>query len=147
MIRLREFRKLSPGLQILLFKTACLVTLIRLGLWLLPFQTVRALLNKLSQPTNLNQLPRRAVVYRVTWAVTKTSRYIPRATCLTQALAAQVLLLRKGYPAELRIGVAIEDTGRLEAHAWVECDDQIVIGGTDSPHRYTPFSSIERTAQ
>jgi len=36
---------------------------------------------------------------QLAWDVGVVSRYVPRATCLTQALAGQVLLERYGYPA------------------------------------------------
>jgi hypothetical protein len=147
MAHLRSWLRLAPGLRLWLVKTAGLIVVIRLGLWLLPFRTVLSLLEKLSQPTNSPQLPRSVALNRVAWAVTETSRYVPRATCLTQALAARVLLVRKGYPAEVRFGLARDETGRLEAHAWVESDDDIVIGGADSRQRFTPFSSVERAAR
>ena len=39
------------------------------------------------------------------------SRYLPGATCLTQALAAQALLTQSGFPSQVEIGVAKETTG------------------------------------
>ena len=73
------------------------------------------------------------------------SRYVPRATCLTQALTMQVLLERAGYDARLRIGVARGDEGQFQAHAWVESQDGIVIGGSDLG-RYTGLLALEREA-
>jgi hypothetical protein len=60
------------------------------------------------------------------------SRYLPHATCLTQALAAQALLFRSGFPAQVEIGVAKDDDRRLSAHAWVVCYGQVVLGGQQS---------------
>jgi hypothetical protein len=68
---------------------------------------------------------------------------VPGATCLSQALAAQTLFLRQGYPAELHIGVAKNETGQLEAHAWVESEGQVVIGDLQNLSRYTPLPSLE----
>jgi hypothetical protein len=49
------------------------------------------------------------------------------STCLSEAIAARFLLARAGFPSELRIGVK-KTGGRFEAHAWLECPDNIVIG-------------------
>jgi hypothetical protein len=48
---------------------------------------------------------------------------------LTQAVAAHALLTRAGYESCIEIGVAKPAGGRFEAHAWVVCDDIVVIGG------------------
>jgi hypothetical protein len=49
------------------------------------------------------------------------------STCLSEAIAARFLLARAGFQSELRIGVK-KTEGRFEAHAWLECPDNIVIG-------------------
>ena len=140
--RVRKFLHLSSRDQLFLVKTAGLVGLIRLGLWVLPFQTLGRLLTKLS-PATPAPPSNPVAANRIGWAVDITSRYIPDATCLTQALAAQFLLKRRGVAAELRIGVAKSATGQFEAHAWVESDGQVVIGGVESPHRFAAFPSLE----
>jgi hypothetical protein len=81
---------------------------------------------------------------QVVWAVTVGSRYVPAATCLTQALVTQVLLSRRGHPASMRIGVARSEAGEFQAHAWVECRGRVVIGGAQAPLRFTPLPSLER---
>ena len=63
-------------------------------------------------------------------------------TCLPQALAAQVLLERCGYPARLRVGVVKGGEGQLEAHAWVESQGRIIVGGAEV-ERYIPLSGLE----
>ena len=42
-------------------------------------------------------------------------------------IPAAFLLARAGFTSELRIGVKKTD-GRFEAHAWLECPDNIIIG-------------------
>ena len=76
------------------------------------------------------------------WAVEASSRLVPKATCLTKALAARVLLTRLGYPAELRLGMVREKSGRVLAHAWIESEGRVVIGGNDSPHRFALFPPL-----
>jgi hypothetical protein len=76
------------------------------------------------------------------WAVETAARHgFPSATCLTQALAVQVLLARRGYPAILHVGVARHDK-ELKAHAWVESEGEVVIGGFEL-ERYTPLAALQ----
>jgi hypothetical protein len=79
------------------------------------------------------------VVQDVVWAVGLVSRTVPGATCLTQALAAQVLLSRHGCGSRLRIGVARAAAGGLVAHAWLESGGMVVLGGPDIGS-YTPLN-------
>ena len=133
---LRKWLQRSPVERRLLLRAWLLLGLIRAALWLLPFRVVHGLL--LRPPLTAGW----ASIEQIGWAVAVASVYIPFASCLPQALAAQALLLRHGYPADLRIGVA-RDQGRLEAHAWVESGGQIVIGGsTSSLARYTPLPTF-----
>ena len=67
----------------------------------------------------------------------QSSRYVPGSTCLVQALAGQWMLLREGYPAQLRIGVSKAEG--FEAHAWVELEGKVLIGGPEESARFTPF--------
>jgi hypothetical protein len=144
MARVRKFMGLPPSTQLLLLKTISVVTLVRLSLWLLPFKTIRAYRDRMLKRTGHADVRDLAAVRQTVWAVTVTSRYVPEASCLTQALAAQILLGQQGYRTDLRIGVSKGEANQPLAHAWVELDGRVVIGGTDSPKRYAAFSSLER---
>lgn len=134
---LRKWLKLPPSERWLLIQAWLLLGAVRVALWLLPFRSVH---RWLSRPRASSP---RFSVERIGWAVAVASVYLPFATCLPQALTAQVLLRRYGYAADLKIGVAREDGGRLEAHAWVESAGQIVIGGSASAlARYTPLPEV-----
>lgn len=70
---------------------------------------------------------------------------MPRATCLTQAFAAHILLKQYGYAATLRIGVMRNSAGAIIAHAWVESGEDIVVGGTHAEiSAYTPLPELKR---
>lgn len=120
----------------LLSAAAMTTAAVRLGLWLLPFRMVRSAVTRVATSSRNRRVDRQPLD-RLVWAVTVAARFIPRATCLTQSLAAQVLLSRHGHPAELRLGVA-RDAGQFDAHAWVESGGRVVIGNTDIS-RYTPL--------
>jgi hypothetical protein len=139
--RVRKFVNLPPVERHLLVQAVLLAVAVRLGLWLLPFQTLRRLLARAARG---GHGARTVPSGRVVWAVKAASRSVPSArTCLVQALAGQVLLTRQGYPVQLRIGVAKGEEGQLEAHAWLESEGRIVIGGEESPSRFTPFPHHE----
>lgn len=130
-----KFLTLKQSDRRLLVKTLFLLAAIRVGLKLLPFHRVRSLLAKISQPNANLQRADENSTNKVVWAVTVVSPYL-RAICLPQALAAQVLLGRRGYPTQLRIGFTRNESGAMSAHAWVESQGQIVIGGTENMARY-----------
>lgn len=48
--------------------------------------------------------------------------WIWRRTCLRRATVLAALLRREGRQAEVVIGVRRDESGRLEAHAWIRCD-------------------------
>jgi hypothetical protein len=112
-------------------------------LWLLPFWTLRRLLAHMMPAHAATHEGNQASIRHIVWAVTVASRYVPAATCLTQALATQVLLRRCGYSANLRIGVARSEAGEFQAHAWVEYQGEVVIGGVQAPSRFTPLASLD----
>jgi hypothetical protein len=135
MAGLRRFATLNSRDRTLLLRAFYLVAVVRAGLFVLPFRTVK----------RLSARPRRRTgtvrsMEHCAWAVRAVSRYVPGATCLTQALAAQVLLADSGYESRLEIGVRKDEHRRFRAHAWVVCGEQIVIGGAEA-YCYVPLAS------
>ena len=144
MERLRKFVHLTSSDRRLLVSTALLLGAIRLGLRLLPFRTLRRLVTKIAQAPVGLRLTDQPSVDRLVWAIRVASPYVPKATCLTQALATQLLLARHGHPpAHLRVGVVRGEKGRLEAHAWVESQGKVLVGGGELS-RYIPLADMER---
>jgi hypothetical protein len=141
MTRLAKLLRLPPLDRRLLVTAAMLQAAVRLGLAVLPYRRLRGLVDHLARPGRLRR-PAPASPERIALAVTRASRLVPGATCLPQALAAKVLLERWGHPARVRVGVRRAAGATLLAHAWVECDGHIVLGGTDLT-RYTPLSALE----
>jgi hypothetical protein len=65
---------------------------------------------------------------RIGRAVDKVSRFIPFASCLTQAQACQVLLARRGIASTLCLGVRHGRGSSLVAHAWLVSSGEVVTG-------------------
>ncbi len=57
-------------------------------------------------------------------------------SCLRQALLLHVLLARKGIASDLKIGVRAGEAGGVDAHAWVERDGRVLIGGEHASQQY-----------
>ena len=155
---LRRFLRLPPTRRRALLTSAAVVAFVRLLLWLLPSASLWRLLRRTAlggpdrarawQPVAKAPLHsngatrgfttgcwsparRDALSDEIAWSVTTAARYIPRATCLTQALAAQWLHTRAGCATRLRLGVTRGADGVFRAHAWLERDGRVVVGGEE----------------
>lgn len=146
MDRMLRFLHLLGSDRKVLVRAVVLLWAVRIGLWFLPFQRLRDLLSK---KTNKSPAPGPAEAERVekiAGSVRVMSRYVPAATCLAQALVTVALLEEAGLPASLRIGVARSTAAKLEAHAWVEVNGKVVIGGTHADlSRFTVLHAVEGT--
>lgn len=139
----RRFLELPQAERTLLVESYLLMSAIRLGLRALSFATLRRCLALGAGPyrgcaEDVAQLS----PHRIGQLVDVASRYVPAATCLAQALTAQVLLARRGCLGQLRIGVAKNQDRQLRAHAWLECDGEVVVGGSVSDD-FRPLLSLE----
>jgi hypothetical protein len=123
---LASWRRLTPARRALLPRAVLLVAAVRIGLLALRFGTLRRLLSSWrSRPW-----PGRAALTEsdIIWCVSRASRVVPGATCLTRSLVADILLARRGIDPHVRIGVRRASDGHgLEAHAWVEVGRRVVI--------------------
>ena len=142
---LRRFFGLTSVERRVLVKATLLLALIQLGLGRLPFTVLRRLVT--GDTTNGGRLSadRQGFADAVVWAVTAASRRVPgRTTCLSQALTAQALLARNGYPSRLQFGVVRGTRGEVEGHAWVECEGRVLIGGTPvEVGKFTPLAAFD----
>ena len=141
MKRVHKFFRLSAGDRMLLAIAFILLGAIRLGLWLLPFRTLLKLLYKITQQ---NPPKSQVDLAKIVWAVNMATLYMPGgAKCLARALTSQVLMNSQGYSAQLRIGVAKAEGGKLEAHAWIEYQGRVAIGYLKDLYRFIPLPSVE----
>jgi hypothetical protein len=99
-----------------------IVALVRLGLSTVGYNRIRRLV-----PSAAGVAPP-LVLRSVSWSVRRSARLVPGASCLTQALAVQFLLARRGFQSTIKVGVR-EEGGKILAHAWLISGDTVVIGG------------------
>jgi hypothetical protein len=134
--------KVSPSALWLATTAAVLQGGILIGMRVLPYARLQRLVDRAGR--RRRPLRRQRPLGSLLWAVQATSRPNPLTTCLSEALTAQVLLHRNGYPARVRIGVAKAQDGRLEAHAWLESGETLVLGARGY-ERYSPLPALDET--
>jgi hypothetical protein len=117
---------LSGSEMIFLSRCLLVVAAVRLGLTLLSYNRVRSLVTRL----DARQCASMGELRRVAWGVAAAARFVPNATCLTQALSGQHMLARQGNASKIRIGIERGTGEQLKAHAWLVSDNHIVLGGS-----------------
>ena len=132
----RRLLSLPAADRSLLLRSVTLVAAAKLALWVLPFNIARKVLSVGSRRRTgtPDETPE-----RIGFAVSRASE-ITGGSCLSQAVAAESLLLRCGHPVDFRIGVVKTDDGRLEAHAWVESGGRLIVG--DLPQGLSAYSPL-----
>lgn len=138
-----RYTQLTSDQKRMLFEAVALVGVVRGALYALPFRRVLRAVEKRAEACASGRAVDEEEVQRVLWAVGAAGRrLLPKRPCLTQALAARFMLARRGCHVQLIIGVAKEQEGPLKAHAWLERDGTVILGGVDSPTRYQAFPAI-----
>jgi hypothetical protein len=142
----RRFCAISGTERLLILRALCLVVGVRLGLSLLPSRVLLRHVNRQLGSASPKRLRAGLSSDQIAWAISAASRRVPRATCLTQALAAQLLLAYYGHQSRLHLGVARGEQGEFQAHAWLEVDGRIVIGGRQVD-RFSRLPDLETSRQ
>jgi hypothetical protein len=133
----------------LVLEAAVVVSSVRIGLWSVPFVRLRQMLASRARPAQYRdaQTPASNVAGRVALAISAVARNLPGSTtCLAKALATQTMLRRRGIVSELRIGVrnGSDERRLLDAHAWVECGELVVMGALDDLSDYRVLAAPGR---
>ena len=82
----------------------------------------------------------------IAWAVVAAYRFVPGGdNCLARALAAKLMLARFGYRSELRVGALKNDDEDFIAHAWLETEGRIIVGGAQAGD-CTVFGGLDKAA-
>ncbi|MEM7064668.1 MAG: lasso peptide biosynthesis B2 protein [Cyanobacteria bacterium P01_B01_bin.77] len=137
---LKKYFKLFWRQRRVLFYASLCLNLIRVALWLLPFKVVRQHLTTMATKWEKHKPQYPVSINAIIWSVTVAGCYTPGgAKCLAKALTTQLLLTRYGYTHQLHIGVAMD--GAFEAHAWIEYEDRVIMGGLQNLSRFKSLSS------
>jgi hypothetical protein len=125
-----------------LIRVGIMLWIVRLAMWCMPFASLRARLSaRRDALARRRPASRRGDLARIARHVRLGSRLVPRCTCLVQALVAEQLLAESGHASVVRFGMADAADQRSSAHAWVECEGRVLVGGDVSG--YVAFRSPE----
>lgn len=81
---------------------------------------------------------------RTAWLVRVAATHgFVRASCLAQSLSVAGLLRRQRIPVTLCIGVR-KHQGQLQAHAWIEYQNEVLTDDAQVRRRFAPFDDIHR---
>jgi Transglutaminase-like superfamily len=137
-MQIETLRHLPNRDRRLVLKTMGLLWRVQLSLWFSPALALetyhRIIVNRSSS--------QHAPVYQILWAIQTASRLIPRATTLTEALAAKSMLARYGYDSKLHVGV-VKAGENLQAHAWLTQGGDVLLGELEDLTVYRPLSTIK----
>lgn len=140
--KFRTYCRLSGPERRLAIESIVLVAWVRVGLWLMPLRTVERVCAYFGRRSRSGR-ERAAGTREIAAAARLAGRYVPGATCLVVALAAQILLGRHGHAGQVHIGVALDEKRELRAHAWVESQGEVLIGGAEERAGYTPMLVLD----
>jgi hypothetical protein len=134
---LRRFAQVGHRRRALVVEAVTCLLLARLALIFIPFPKLARRLGAFVAPEAARaiqakaQAPQQAVAlaHEIGWAVTRSARYVPfKAVCLPQAMAARVMLKRRGVASVMHFGAAKGETKPLDAHAWLDAAGVEVTG-------------------
>ncbi|MFU2191319.1 lasso peptide biosynthesis B2 protein [Methanobacterium sp. MZD130B] len=134
-----RFIKLPSREKKLALETLFWVLTIRIMVWIFPFQYVQKKVQKIAKHLASDQ--KKISIHKIRSMIVNISRYVPRATCLVQALVGYILYTKHGYNTQIKIGVLTEN-GVFEAHAWLEYQGGVVLG--QSEKKYKTILDIEK---
>ena len=144
MARLRSIRRLARRFgqidnrrRALLAEAVAYLLVARLALIFVPFPRLARHLGTFVPPSDARAVQARSarpqnharIAEEIGWAVTRSARYVPfEAVCLPQAMAARVMLKRRGVKSVLHFGAAKGKEKPLDAHAWLDAAGVEVTG-------------------
>ncbi|MGA8495784.1 MAG: lasso peptide biosynthesis B2 protein [Xanthobacteraceae bacterium] len=140
--RLVRFAQVGPHRRAVLVEAVAWLLVARLSLIFVSFPHLARRLGTLVAPADAralragsdNKQDQTRVAEEVGWAVTRAARHVPfNAVCLPQAMAARIMLKRRGVDSVLHFGARIGQ-GRsgqdkpIDAHAWLDAAGVEVTG-------------------
>jgi hypothetical protein len=135
--KLRRFGEIGPRRRALLMEAALWLLAARIALIAVPFPRLARRLGAFVAPTD-ERVARVAhdgspddarIAEEIGWATVRAARHVPfRAVCLPQAMAARIMLRRRGVASVLHFGAAKGKDKPIDAHAWLDAAGVEVTG-------------------
>ena len=135
--RLVRLAQLGNSRRALLFEAAAWLLLARLSLIVVAFPRLARYLGTAVAPTDprarhaisVHSHEAARLAAEIGWAVTRAARHVPfKAVCLPQAMAARIMLSRRGVDSVLHFGAKKGQHKPIDAHAWLDAAGVKVTG-------------------
>jgi hypothetical protein len=135
--RLVRFAQVGHHRHAVLIEAVAWLLVARLSLIFVSFPRLARRLGTLVAPADARALQAKSddkrdqarVAEEVGWAVTRAARHVPfSAVCLPQAMAARIMLKRRGVDSVLHFGARIGQDKPIDAHAWLDAAGVEVTG-------------------
>ncbi len=128
--KLKTFLAMRGADRLLVCEAVAMLGLTRLIVLTIPFRYMVPWLSRAPEADSCDE----ELLLRVRKAVTMGARNVPwNAVCLPQAMAAKIMLARRGCCSALHLGATIDMSGKLIAHAWLVSRGEVVIGAAGIP--------------
>ncbi len=134
---LLRFRQVGHRRRTLVIEAVACLLMARLALIFIPFQKLARRLGRFVAPSDPRVVEARtagarqqaALATEIGWAVTRAARHVPfKAVCLPQAMAARMMLRRRGIGSVMHFGATTGTEKPLNAHAWLDAAGVEVTG-------------------
>ena len=134
---LASARQVGWRRRALIVEAAAWLLAARLALFFAPFPTIARRLGAFVPPADprvaATAAPTTAeqaqLAKDISWAVTRGAVHVPfKAVCLPQAMAARIMLKRRGVASAMHFGAARGTDKPLDAHAWLDAAGVKVTG-------------------
>lgn len=134
--RLRRFVQIGGRRRALLIEAVLWLGVARLALIAVPFPVLARRLGCFVPPcdSRVNDAKHghegeAELAAEIGWAVTRAARHAPfKAVCLPQAMAARVMLKRRGVASVMHFGAAKGTEKPIDTHAWLDAAGVEVTG-------------------
>jgi hypothetical protein len=130
--RFRKFLRLSSADRSLAIEAFLWLGIARISVLTIPFRWLapRLGIRQTADEPHTTMEPASPEVLRVAGIIQRVSGHTPwSSNCLAQAIAGQQMLKRRAIPSSMYFGVAKNQHGALEAHAWLRSGAKTVTGG------------------
>ncbi len=130
--KIKKFSKLSAQERNLFLEAYYTLGIMRAAVLSLPFKRLVRSLEHRSKKGKLAELgeEEKKTALAVGKAIEHAAAHTPwESACMIQALTAQRMLKKRGVSGVFYLGVA-KDKKKMKAHAWSQCGDVFVTGGT-----------------
>jgi hypothetical protein len=133
----RSVRQVGWRRRALIAEAALWLATARLALALVPFPTLARRVGAFVPPADPRVVAAGGattdaaarLAREVSWAVTRGAAHAPfAAVCLPQAMAARIMLRRRGVASAMHFAAARGEGGALDAHAWLDAAGVKVTG-------------------